>query len=367
MRVAVYPADRWGCGSHRMVWPGEVLQRQGHDVEVVRSQDRHVEMVIDNTVDRVVDVKVPEGVDVMVLQRVTHRYLAQTVRVLRERGVTVVVDVDDDLSTIHPDNPAFHFLHPRSTDHEVGRGVGMHTWSNLGEACREASLVTTTTPALVERYGHGHGVVIPNYLADHYYDVAHDVESTVLGWPASLRSHPNDPAVVGNAVARLVDAGYTFRVASVAENVGRAFGLADDDVRLERPTQVVPLLDWPVELARLGVGICPLADTKFNAAKSWLKPLELAAAGVPWVGSPRVEYARLHRLGCGVLVDRPKDWFRVLRSLLTDRDRRAELSAAGRSVAASLRLENHAWRYWEAWSDAHARDHGRTCARTVVG
>lgn len=364
MKVAIYPADRWGCGSHRLIWPGEALRRQGYAVQVIKSQDRHVEMILDNQTDRVVDVKVPDAVDVVVLQRVTHRYLAQAVRVLREKGLTVVVDVDDDLSTIHPDNPAFHHLHPRSTDHRYGRGVGLHTWTNLGEACREASLVTATTPALVERYGHGHGVVLPNYLAEHYYDVPH-VDSEVLGWPASLKSHPNDPAVVGTAIARLIDRGYTFHVATVAEDVGRAFGVPEDKVR--RLSDPVPLYDWPVELSRIGVGIAPLADTKFNAAKSWLKPLELSAVGVPWVGSPRVEYARLNALGCGVLVDRPKDWFRVLNGLLTDASRRSELSAAGRDVAASLRLEDHAWRWWEAWSDALTRDRGRTHVRAVVG
>jgi len=338
-----------------------VLRRD--DVDVVTAQNRHLEMVIDNRVDRVVDVVTPD-VDVVVLQRVTHRYLTQAVSVLREKGLTVVVDVDDDLSTIHPDNPAWEHLHPRSDERRLGRKVGMHTWTNLGLACRAASLVTATTPALVERYGHGHGVVLPNYLADHYYDATR-VDSPVFGWPASLRSHPNDPAVVGNAVARLVDAGYTFRVTSVAEDVGRAFGLRSDDA-VQRVQRTVPLYDWPTELARLGVGIAPLADTKFNAAKSWLKPLELAAVGVPWVGSPRADYARLHRLGCGVLVDRPKDWYRVLRSLLTDDRRRSELSDAGRAVAATLRIDDHAWRWAEAWSDALARDRGRSHARTVI-
>jgi hypothetical protein len=72
-------------------------------------------------------------------------------------------------------------------------------------------------------------------------------------------------------------------------------------------------------------------------------------------------------LGCGVLVDRPKDWFRVLRSLLTDERRRSELADAGRTVAATLRLEGHAWRWWEAWSDALARERSATRARTFVG
>jgi len=364
VRVAVYPADRWGCGHLRMIWPAEVLRRQGHDVDIVTAQNRHLEMVVDNRDDRVVDVRVPDGVDVVVLQRVTHRYLTQAITVMRERGVTVVVDVDDDLSTIHPDNPAWQHLHPKADERRLGRNVGMHTWTHLGQACRAASLVTATTPALVERYGHGHGVVLPNYLADHYFATTH-VDSDVLGWPASLRSHPNDPAVVGNAVARLVDAGYAFRVPSVAEDVGRAFGLGGDEA-VQRVEHTVPLYDWPDELARLGVGMAPLADTKFNAAKSWLKPLELSAVGVPWVGSPRADYVRLYQLGCGVLVDRPKDWFRVLRSLLTDERRRSELSDAGRAVAATLRIDDHAWRWAEAWSDALARDRGRSRATTVV-
>jgi hypothetical protein len=365
VKVAVYPADQWGCGHHRLIWPAEVLRRQGHDVTIISGRDRHVEMVIDNRVDRVVEVRVPEGVDVVVLQRVTHRYLAQAVRVLREQGTTVVIDVDDDLASIHPDNPAWTHLHPRATDHRLGKNVGLHTWAHLGEACRDASLVTATTPALAERYGRGRGVVLPNYLAEHYYDVEHE-DSDLLGWPASVRSHPNDPAVVGSAVARLVDEGYRFRVASVGDAVGRAFGMPDDE-RVERPERTVELYDWPTEVARVGVGIAPLADTRFNTAKSWLKPLELAAVGVPWVGSPRADYVRLHRLGCGVLVDRPKDWYRTLRVLLRDDRRRAELADAGRVVAATLRLDQHAWRWWEAWSDALARDRGATHARAVVG
>lgn len=364
VRVAVYPADRWGCGNHRLIWPTEALRRQGHNVTIVATDNRHLELQIENATDRVIDVKVPDDVNVVVLQRVTHRYLAQAVGVLRARGVTVVVDVDDDLAAIHPDNPAWRNLHPR-TGRELGRGVDMHAWTNLGLACRDASLVTATTPALIGRYGHDHGVVLPNYLAEHYYGVSHE-DSELLGWPASLRSHPNDPAVVGSAVARLVGEGYRFHVVSVAEDVGRAFGLTSDE-HVTRAEHTIPLYDWPTELTRLGIGIAPLADTRFNQAKSALKPLELSAVGVPWVGSPRADYVRLNRLGCGVLAERPKDWYRVLRSLLRDERRRSELSDAGRAVAETQRLERHAWRWMEAWTDALARDRGRTRTRTIVG
>jgi putative intracellular protease/amidase len=355
VKVAVYPADQWGCGSHRLIWPARELQRRGYDVTIVSSQNRHVEMVIDNRTDTVAEVKLPDDIDVVVFQRVTHRYLSQAVEAIRRTGRTVVIDIDDDLSSIHPSNPAWEHLHPRANERRVGKpSQFMHSWGNLGHACRNASLVVTTTAALATKYGHGHAAVIPNYLADHYYDVEHE-DTDLIGWPASLTSHPNDPTVVGNAIARLVDEGHRFAVTSVATGVGRAFGLPDDD-RVERATGVIALHDWPTELAKIGIGIAPLADTKFNAAKSWLKPLELAAVGVPWVGSPRADYARLHRLGCGVLVDKPKDWYRVLRRLLTDETRRAELSSAGRSVAATLRLRDHAHEWWGARAEAYDRD-----------
>jgi glycosyltransferase involved in cell wall biosynthesis len=356
VKVVVYPADVYGCGHHRLIWPAEELRRAGHDVTVVTQRDRMLRMHLDERDDEVKHVELAADVDVVVFQRTTHRYVAQAVQVIRDQGITVVVDVDDDLASVHPSNPAWRDLHPHRERYVKSVEPHMHSWHNLALACRTATLVTTTTPTLVRRYaGHGRGVVLPNYLAEHYYDVAH-VDSDVLGWPAALRSHPDDPSVVGNAVARLVAEGARFTVTSVDPGVEAAFGLHGDDARVERPAEAIDLLEWPRVLGHLGVGIAPLADTRFNAAKSWLKPLELAAVGVPWVASPRAEYQRLHRLGCGVLVDKPRDWYRVLRQLLNDPGRRVELSERGRAVAETLRLRDHAWRWWDAWTRARELD-----------
>jgi hypothetical protein len=344
----IYAADSGGCGYHRMIWPTRELLAQGHDVVVVDAESRHVRVGVTRD-GRVVSVDIPDGVDVVVFQRITHSWLVGVVEFLVARGVAVVIDVDDDLTTIHPENPAWLALHPRreGARYEDGR-THMHSWAHLTRACQLASLVTVSAPALLSIYAaHGRGRVISNYLAPHYYDVPHD-DSEVVGWPASLHSHPNDPDVLGPAISRLVDQGIEFQVVGDATGCGRAFMLGDD------PPSVGPvdLLDWPEAVAQLGIGIVPLADTKFNSAKSWLKGLEMAAVGVPWVGSPRVEYRRLHALGCGLLADRPKDWYRTLRRLIDDVTLRVELSEAGRAVARTLRLDQHAWRWAEAWSDA---------------
>jgi hypothetical protein len=346
VRVVVYPSDEFGCGSFRMIWPGQYLAAAGHDVDVVQAKDRRVRLVMED--DTIKDVLV--DADVVVLQRVTHAYMAQAVGVMRAKGITVIVDVDDDLSSIHPSNPAWAVHRP---------GAGLHSWHNLALACRNASLVTVSTPALLDVYArHGRGAVLPNYLPDMYYGIErHD--SDTIGWPASFHSHPNDAEPVGGAVARLVDEGAEFVMRGDATGAGRAFGLAADPVG-----GAVPIEEWPAAVAALGVGMAPLADTKFNAAKSWLKPLEMSACGVPWVASPRAEYRRLHEMGAGVLADRPRTWYRELKRLRESPALRQELSEAGRAAAEQLRLRDHAWRWADAWQRAHELD--RTAPRTAV-
>lgn len=334
-KIVVFAADETGCGTLRMIAPAQELIRQGYDVRIVLPQHRGVVLhVRDKTV---IDVDIEA--DVVVFQRLTHPIVHQAVSVLRRKGIAVVVDVDDDLSAIHPANGAFKALHPSSPSG--------NSWEHLRTACREATLVTTSTPSLLDVYArHGRGMVLYNQLPDTYRGIPR-TDSDTLGWPASLHTHPDDPSVTRGSVARLVSEGHQFRMIGDTAGAGRAFGLPSDP-----PGEGVPIGRWPSEVASLGVGISPLANTKFNRSKSWLKPLEMSALGVPWVASPRVEYTRLHREGAGLLADRPRDWYRHLKRLLTSESARAEASEANRAVADSHWLSDHAWRWMEAWEKA---------------
>jgi hypothetical protein len=372
----LYPADSYGCGHHRLIWPGQTLAAQGHDVVIADGK-----LTIEVTGDVVTDVTVPDGTDVIVLQRPTHRLLCQVPALLAERGVACVVDVDDDLSSIDPDNAAWLLVHPdmhrESLLRQGYRGPQLaamverlnaiqpvpHTWENLLRACRDATLVTVSTSGLLHRYARDGkpGRVLPNYLADHYY--GHERrDSTMIGWPAVLHSHPHDPEIVGSALRRVLAENRSASFLGFGEDaigVGKAFGLTADPPAAGK----VSLLRWPDAVATIGVGIAPLADTTFNARKSHLKPLEMSACGVPWVASPRAEYKRLHDMGAGLLAGSAKQWHEQLTRLVRDAGLRAELSAAGRDVAEQLRLRDHADVYWEAWNDAYQIAQGtRKCA-----
>ena len=142
-----------------------------------------------------------------------------------------------------------------------------------------------------------------------------------------------------------------------------AFGLPVDQVEI---APGVDIGQWPSEIAKLGVGIAPLADTLFSRSKSHLKPLEMSACGVPWIASPTIEYVKLYKLGAGLIAPKPKDWYRLTKSLIEDPVRRSELSEAGRKVADSMRLVDHAWKWAEAWEQAYQNTHSMPKAKVVL-
>lgn len=350
-----------------MILPAQALITEGHDIDLRPPEKRDLKLKISGDhndpkayVEDVLDVES----DVVVFQRITHRFMAEAIPIMRAKGIAVVVDVDDDLTAVHPRNPAYDGYHPRN-EWRRSRTTGAlsrNSWRHLAEACRQATLVTVSTPALLDVYAkHGRGRVIYNHLPAHYYGVPHK-DSSLIGWPAALLSHPDDPPVLGGAVARLCGSQGGFQVIGDPTGCGAAFGLATDPPGHDPADP----FEWPAAVAELGIGVCPLSDTKFNRAKSWLKPLELSALGVPWVGSPRAEYERLNRLGAGALADTPRRWYRELKRLVDDPSLRRDRAEAGREVADGLRLEPNAWRWLDAWSSALDIQHGRTVSRVAV-
>lgn len=363
MKVWVYPADQWGCGSYRLIWPGQaVAAGRLLDVEVAPVGSRSIKFHL-GPGGRLLKEEFPaQAGDVVVVQRPTSRIVAEAVPMLRARGVAVVVDMDDDLSCIHPANPAAQALAPMVRHPGPGPRKGqmvknLHSHHNATAACRAASLVTVTTPALAKRYGaHGRVAVLPNMVPARMLHVEHH-DSRVVGWGGSVHSHPDDLQRVGGAVQQLVREGATFVTVGDKSDVARVLGLSEEP----GGPGPVALLQWPEAIAMFGVGIAPLADTRFNTAKSWLKPLEYAAVGVPVVCSPTPEYERLAAKTGAVIASRPREWQSALRRLLADGGRRREMSEAGRAVAREHTIEGHAWRWAEAWQRAADAEqaHGR--------
>jgi hypothetical protein len=343
VRVYVYPADETGCGQYRLIKPALALKAQGHDITIVWPSKRAGIAGYINEHGAAVQVDAPPDADVIVMQRLTYRPIATAVPLLRAQGIAVVVDMDDDLGSIHPSNPAYQQYHPH-------RGSPWHSWHHAADACQDATMVTTASNALQRVYaGHGRGVVLPNCIPESYLETERQ-DSTTIGWGGWVGTHPDDLQTVGMSISRLTRDGHRFRVVGPRDGVRAALWLDEEP----EATGTVDMRAWPHALATLGVGIAPLADTKFNASKSFLKILEYSAVGVPWVASPRAEYRRFHSLGqAGFLADKPRQWQARLRDLATNTALRREMSDAGRALAAQHTIEGNAWRWLEAWDEAY--------------
>jgi hypothetical protein len=347
--VYVYPADLGGCGYYRLIWPAKELQRQGHDVRLLHPDAKHkISGGLDDS-GKLVSVSVPKDADVVVFQRVSSRRMIEAIKILRAHGIAVVVDIDDDMSAIDQRNPAWAALHPKGT-----AANEEYDWNAARAVCDGATLVTVSTDALFKRYVvHGRGMVLRNAVPELFLTFDHE-DKQIIGWAGALFSHPDDPQVCGPAMGRLQREGYLFKVVGPIHGTKSAFQL-DHDPLSTGPLQVER---WPAEVNKLGIGIAPLNDTRFNAAKSWLKPLEYAALGVPCVSSPRDEYRRLHALGVGLLATTPKDWYRHVKMLAENASARAELSERGRVAVNELTIEKNAWRWAEAWTRAFEIERG---------
>lgn len=344
MRVAVWPADLGGCGHYRLIWPTQALQAQGADIELRLPEQgsglNGMFATIDG-IERLVALQDRLDADVVVIQRPLAAYRADVIPLLQAQGVRVVVEIDDDFTSIHQRNTSWLSTHPR---HNPGTNR-----ANLARACQQADLVTVTTPALARRYGgHGRVTVIPNHIPARHLTIRPDPhEGVMVGWTGSIDTHPTDLQITRGAVARAItDTGATFTVVGTGKGVQQALDLPVPPLACGW----VPLDDYPVAMAQLDIGIVPLDDIAFNHAKSWLKGLEMAALGVPFVASPTEDYVRLHARGAGLLAAKPKHWAAQLRRLISSPDERAELAAAGRAVAEGLTVEGNADRWWDAWA-----------------
>lgn len=343
MKVLVVPADKGGCGYYRLTWAAEHLQAQGHDImiEMPGAENSGIDLHwVDN---KIVDAVLPADCDVLVLQRITHMWHIEVIPILQAKGIAVVIDMDDDLSSIHRLNKSWANFHPRSNT--------PFSWQNAIIACNQATYVTVSTPELLKVYAkRGNGQQIDNYVPERYLSI-NLAKEDAFGWAGMTISHPVDLLVCGKAVQDLIDQGYQFRVIGPGDGV-------QQQLRLKEPPNsagVVPIDRWADRIARLKVAMAPLEVSQFNHSKSRLKVLEAAAVGVPWVGSPRAEYRRFHREsgGSGILADRPKDWVAGIKKLMDDDVLRKELGEKGREHCRTQTIEANSWRWLEAWTKAY--------------
>lgn len=348
MRISVLPADLAGCGHYRLIFAAWALQAEGADVRVdtrgpVIDWD-HKWPGADDGAPTPSDA-VPRGLhepydaDVVVCQRPGRAWWPTVIGMLQADGVRVVVDVDD--------------LFDRTHRRHVGHGAYQGGEAAIIDACCQAAdVVTATTRPLVDRYGHGHGVLLPNLVPAYYLSMTADKLPCTVGWSGIAATHPGDLQATAGAVPAVLDRhGWAFHTVGPADGVRSQLRLSQEP----SATGWVGFDEYAPAVAELEVGIVPLEGSPFNHAKSCLKMAEMAALGVPMVVSPTPDNLRLHRAGVGLVATSRGQWARQLGRLCASSDMRTDLVGRGREVMAGLTYEQHCGRWLEAWQSAALR------------
>jgi len=331
-----YAMDHWACGHYRVLYPIAAMPAEVRErIKVIPPGD-HGGIQAHLHGRKVVDVEVPDDCTEVLIQRPTGEMLANTLVHLHRRGIKIILEVDDDLEALIPQHPTYQFLR-HYPDHDA-------TFPRL--VAGFASRVVCSTDSLAERFSKYVQPGVPVTVARNRIPRAQIQpewdrrDPPTLGWPGALVTHPGDLDVLGGAIARL---GRGFRIVGDKED-GFEPHLGTSDVTYAGK---VEFSDWISTLRdELDVAVVPLKDHRFNRAKSSLKALELAAAGVPMVRPALPEF---DQLGIGMAAEKSKHWLTLTRALLEDEALWNDHQTMNREIALANTYEEHVGDFMDAW------------------
>jgi glycosyltransferase involved in cell wall biosynthesis len=219
-----------------------------------------------------------------------------------------------------------------------------------------ADLVIASTPAIAEKYApHGRSVVIRNCVPESVFSIQKKIpEQPRVGWSGSVGTHPYDLDVAGTQIGTFLHTNDTpLSIVGDGEWVREKLYIRDDtDVSI---TGWVPLEDYMQTVAdNIDIGLVPLELSRFNEAKSYLKGLEMAALGIPFIASPTSEYQFFAGTFGGRIAKKPRDWAKHLKALLSDRDLLLAESAELKESVRDQTYEKQIHQWIDAWELAIA-------------
>jgi glycosyltransferase involved in cell wall biosynthesis len=342
MHVVALASDPSAGAAYRAELPMRALGEAGHRAEFLLWDQRNVPPPFEQL----------RQADVVHMWRLFRGPARRLATALREAGVAVVFDNDDDMTRVPKGSPAYREM--KAARDQVA--------SELSAMLKLADLVTTTCGELAGRLRRlgGNARVVENYVESGFVRqrrIAGD--GVTVGWVAAAE-HRGD--LKDLRLRRTLDAVLEQQPHVSLVSVGVDLGLQSD-----RYTHVrhVPFPQLPDTIAQFDVALAPIADVSFNRVRSNIKVKEYAACGVPWLASPIGPYRDLGEQQGGRLVP-DFGWVDALADVVTDdraRETLAERAAAwGRTQTVARNVGE-----WEAVFAEAAERAGRSVSVSLAG
>lgn len=262
--------------------------------------------------------------DIVIIQRLMLEGVDKSILNGRKQGQIVLNDVDDWYWGLDQRNSAWKASHPKYSPKE---NVNFYS-----KNVRASDAVIVSTPFLADKVKEKFNVptiLLPNFVDTQRFSQVKQNEHPTFGWVGSTAHRSGDIEVMRGLFDRFLNEG---SLSLHHSGHIESSPLFSDSLRLPADkvstSPAAPVEFYP-SMMTFDVGLVPLNDVPFNHAKSEIKGLEYASAGIPFIASDLPSYRRVYGDWDGgfFLAKRPKDWLKAISSLL-DVGLRMELQSA---------------------------------------
>lgn len=315
-----------GCTWYRCILPSRELFRHGirSTVGMIQVRPNYGFAIQQVGSNRAASFKV------IVLKVIMHKQVLHHIDSAQKYGQKIVVDVDDLFEEIHETNMAHS-----STDPKKNKDNNRLIYNQIIE---KADALICSTPFIqdyyMKKYPDKPIFMVRNSIDVERWTRLNAVDRRpLIGWLGATpwrsldleQLSPFFNEYLESRDLKFHHAGY-LAWAPLAHNK-----LGIKDAKRVSVSHMVPLYELPSVYANFDIGIVPLNDVPFNKAKSFIKGLEYAAAGIPFVASALPEYEYLASAGIGKVASTPKEWADALDSFM-DYDARQQESIRCRQI-----------------------------------
>lgn len=307
----VYPN---GCTWYRCIIPASILNSNGYSAHVgysATSSSDNLGIALSPPLYK--ETVIVDGHDLLVLKLVMHAKVKELLEKKIAQGKRIVVDIDDWFDNLPESNKA-----RETTDPETHPDNNRDIYFAIMEM---AHALVCSTQFLFDFYSNKYPDK-PIFLVRNTIDIGRWAPRKKgwgvpkIGWCGATPWRANDLEQLAPFMNEyLKSRNLKFHHSGAIPNVPSVAELMEIDQERLTMEGMRPITDLPGLLQAIDIGVVPLNNIPFNHAKSYLKGLEYAAAGIPFVASDLPEYRYLADAGVGRIASTPAQWMAHLDEL----------------------------------------------------
>jgi hypothetical protein len=321
--VGTNPLEPNGCAWYRCYLPMLELQKFGWEVGMA-PPEYHPKHGFGAFFSKE---EIVYGWDIVVLKLIMMKSAADIIENKNLYKQKIVVDIDDYYEGLSETNVAYHTTSPEKNE-DVNRE---HYWRII----ENADYLITSTQFLYDFYtkekGFDNVFLVRNAIDIDRWSKKGDHARWLptIGWVGATPWRSRDLETLSPWFGQFLENNHLpFHHSGhiEAKNIPTAMQQLGvlSSTKITKQARA-PLSKYPQLFRKFDIGIVPLNNIPFNHAKSTIKGLEYAAAGIPFVASYSPEYALLESQGIGRVASSSAEWQFHLEEMLNPKKRKEEI------------------------------------------